>query len=76
MELKIHEAAAGARQLQTKADVAERFNVSPRTVGATSFLQRIGLRKIKIGRAVRFAPEDVDAAIERARCPGCGDDDE
>jgi hypothetical protein len=74
MDFKSPEAAAGARQLQTKADVAERFNVSPRTVGATSFLRRLGLRKIKIGRAVRFDPDDVEAAIERARCPGCGDE--
>ena len=74
MHVKSPEAAVGARQLQTKEDVAKRFNVSPRTVVESSFLHRIGLRKIKLGRAIRFDPADVEAAIERARCPGCGDE--
>jgi hypothetical protein len=72
MDIKPVDAVAETRQLRTNADIAELFQVSPRTVEKTSFLRRIGLRKLKIGRAVRFDPDDVEAAIVRARCPGCG----
>ena len=74
MDIKPPELTVDSRPLRTSADVAERLQVSPRTVESTSFLRRIGLRKLKIGRAVRFDPDDVEAAIIRARSPGCDDE--
>lgn len=51
-----------APPLMTIADVAARWQTVPRTV--QRLVARGELRAIKIGRLIRFDPEDV-AAVER-----------
>lgn len=48
-------------KLLTPADVAERLKVCPRTLD--NLAARGALTKIRLGRAVRYRADDVDALI-------------
>ena len=74
MEAKHPHDAAEVRPLVDTDYLARRTGLSKRTVESPQFLKRFGLSRIKIGRSVRFDADDVEKAIERARCPGCGDE--
>jgi excisionase family DNA binding protein len=47
------------RPLLTRAEVAGLLKVTPRTV------QKLNIRQVRIGRAVRYRPEDVQRYIDR-----------
>jgi hypothetical protein len=53
--------------LVSYAELAEKFRVSTRTVESPGFLNRLGLRPVRVGRTVRFDPADVRAAVERLK---------
>ena len=55
---------AGARRLLTVADVADRVQVSERTV--RRWIAGDQLRVRRLGRSVRILPDDLDAMIQRA----------
>jgi excisionase family DNA binding protein len=62
-------------RLLTLAEVAERLNTTPRHVRRLVFERRIAYRKV--GRYVRFHPDDVDEyvaahRVEAARPPAAG----
>ena len=50
--------------------IAEKFGVSTRTAESPGFLSRLGIHPIKVGRTVRFDPDDVRAAVERLKAGG------
>ena len=52
-------------KLMTLTEVAERLNTTPRHVRRLVFQRRIAYRKL--GRYVRFHPDDVDEYLEAAR---------
>lgn len=60
------------KPLVTSEEVARKFGVSPRTAESPAFARRLGLARIKINRLTRFDPDEVDAAIQRARIAGDG----
>ncbi len=53
------------RSLMTKQDVAEQLQVSVRSV--ERMVQQNKLRRVKLGRHVRFDPSDVEALIQGNR---------
>lgn len=62
------------KKLLTEREIADLLNMSMRTLQEYRF-RGIGPRFIKIGRAVRYSPEDVEAYIaarRRASTPRTG----
>jgi len=51
--------------LMTIEDVAAALRLSPRTLRARRYREQIGLRGVRIGRALRFREADVAAVIRR-----------
>lgn len=47
------------------AALARLFGVCPRTAWTPSFLARLGLKQLRIGRTVRYRPADVREALAR-----------
>ena len=54
-----------ADRLYTIGEVADRLHLSPATIRSWMYQHRIAYRKL--GRAVRFAPEDVEEIISKSR---------
>ena len=60
-------AAMGATtrpKLLTEAEAADYLSVEPQTLCAWRCTKRYDLRFIKVGRLVRYRPEDVEAFLE------------
>jgi excisionase family DNA binding protein len=57
-------------KLLTLAEVAERLNTTPRHVRRLVFERRIAYRKL--GRYVRFHPDDVDEYVAAHRIEAAG----
>jgi predicted DNA-binding transcriptional regulator AlpA len=55
-------------KLMTRVEVAQLFGMQPATIDKR-FRQRVGLRAIKVGKAVLFDPADVQAVLDRSREP-------
>jgi predicted DNA-binding transcriptional regulator AlpA len=51
-------------RLLTQDQVAEMLGVDPKTLQAWRTTQRYPLKFVKIGRCVRYRPEDVETFIE------------
>ena len=59
-------AAIGATRpkLLTEAEAADYLSVEPQTLCAWRCTRRYNLRFIKVGRLIRYRPEDVEAFLE------------
>jgi excisionase family DNA binding protein len=65
--MKVHETTGSSdkqQELLTTPEVAEQWRVCSRTV---TYWREKGLPFIKLGRAVRFLPSDIEAYIKRHR---------
>ena len=51
-------------KLWTEAEAADYLSVEPQTLCAWRCTRRYDLRFIKVGRLVRYRPEDVEAFLE------------
>ena len=69
-EFQSRRASLPSSQLLTKEEVAERLNVSPRTVDTLAAAGE--LPKVQVRRCVRFTPGAVDAYIRRQAREGEG----
>lgn len=57
--------SAHPQLLLTRREVCERLRLSPRTVA--TLIQRGELPVVRIGRAVRFTPPDLEALVAKRR---------
>ena len=51
-------------KLWTEAEAADYLSVEPQTLCAWRCTRRYNLRFIKVGRLIRYRPEDVEAFLE------------
>ena len=51
-------------KLLTEAEAADYLSVEPQTLCAWRCTRRYNLRFIKVGRLIRYRPEDVEAFLE------------
>jgi len=60
----VADVASAARPLLTVPEVADRFQVTAQTI--RNWVDHGSLPAVRVGRAFRIRPEDVDALLERA----------
>jgi excisionase family DNA binding protein len=59
-------------ELLSEKEAAAKLNVTPGTLSVWRATKRYALRYIKIGRKVRYRPQDIEAFIEARLMPGDG----
>ena len=58
-----------SKRLLTIAEVSYRLGISPTQLYSVPFCDRVGLERVRLGRAVRFTSDSVNALIERKFAP-------